>query len=450
MADENSGKDKRKGTAVPKGRFSRLMGLGGTVASVAGSMAVKGAKELASGNRPKAQDLLLTPSNAIKLTKRLSKMRGAAMKIGQMISMDSGDLLPREFADVLARLRAEARHMPYSQLESVLFNEWGEDWPERFDHFNHFPIAAASIGQVHRAILKEDTGDAVVAIKIQYPGVRDSIDSDISNVASLVRMSGLLPKELDIDPLIEEARLQLHQEADYKREAAFMVRYQELLTGDPTFWVPDYFPDHSTDKILTMSYIPGTPIEALADTDYDDQQDLRNNVTERMMRLLHRELYEFGLMQTDPNFANYQYDEDDDRIVLLDFGAAREISPEITQGYRTIIRAIVAGDTPGTFEALTQMGFMPPDIPTDIKATLLEIIALAIAPMATDHVFDFGNNDLATTIKDMAMPLAGQKELWYAPPPETVFIQRKIAGMYLLATRLKAQVNMHRIVKEWV
>jgi len=444
-----SRKDKsgKRGTAVPRGRLSRLMGLSGTVANVAGSMALKGAKELASGNRPKAQDLLLTPGNAMKLTKRLSKMRGAAMKIGQMISMDSGDLLPREFADVLAKLRAEARHMPYSQLESVLFDAWGEDWPERFAHFNHFPIAAASIGQVHRAILKEEAGDAVVAIKIQYPGVRGSIDSDINNVASLVKMSGLLPKELDINPLIEEARLQLHQEADYIREAELMVRYGKLLADDPGFWVPDYFPEHSTDKLLTMSYIPGTPIEELAE---HPSQDLRNDVTERMMRLLHRELYEFSLMQTDPNFANYQYDDVDGRIVLLDFGATREISPEITEGYRNIIRAIVAGDIEGTFAALTEMGFMPPDMPADIKKTILEIIALAIVPMSTDEVFGFGDSDLVETIRDLAMPLANQKELWYAPPPETVFIQRKIAGMYMLATRLGARVNMHRIVKEWV
>ncbi len=447
MAGKDDYKGKRRGTAVPKGRFSRLMGLGGTVANVAGSMAVKGAKELASGNRPKAQDLLLTPSNALKLTKRLSKMRGAAMKIGQMISMDSGDLLPREFADVLARLRAEARHMPYSQLEAVLFEAWGEDWPERFDHFNHFPIAAASIGQVHRAILKEEAGDAVVAIKIQYPGVRDSIDSDIKNVASLVKMSGLLPKTLDINPLIEEARLQLHQEADYIREAELMVRYQELLSDDPTFWVPDYFPEHSTDKLLTMSYIPGTPIETLAD---HPSQTLRNDVTERMMGLLHRELYEFGLMQTDPNFANYQYDDEDDRIVLLDFGATREISPEITAGYRNILGRIVAGDIAGTFQALEDMGFMPPDIPADLKDTLLEIITLSIEPLATDRVFDFGDGSLVNTIRDKAMPLSKNKELWYAPPPDTVFIQRKIGGMYLLATRLRAKVNMHRILREWV
>lgn len=449
MADKDHNK-RKQGSAVPRGRFSRLIGLGGTVANVAGSMAVKGAKEIAAGKRPKAQDLLLTPSNAMKLTKRLSKMRGAAMKIGQMISMDSGDLLPREFADVLGRLRAEARHMPYRQLEAVLFEEWGEGWPERFDHFNHFPIAAASIGQVHRAILKEKAGDAVVAIKIQYPGVRDSIDSDINNVASLVKMSGLLPKNMEIDPLIEEARLQLHQEADYHREADYMVRYKKALADDPSFWVPEYFPDHSTDKILTMSYFPGTPIETLAESSYDDQQELRNDVAERMMRLLHRELYEFGLMQTDPNFANYQYDEEDDRIVLLDFGAAREISPAIMDGYRNILRAMVNGDAAGAFKACEEMGFMPPEMPADLKDTLLEIINMAIEPLATDRVFDFGDNQLALTLRDKAMPLASQKDLWYAPPPETIFIQRKIGGMYLLATRLKAQVNMHRIVNEWV
>jgi len=417
----NKNSKNRKGSAVPKGRLSRLMGLGGTVASIAGSAAAKGAKEFASGNRPKAQDLLLTPGNAMKLTKRLSKMRGAAMKIGQMLSMESGDLLPREFADVLSKLRAEARHMPYSQLEAVLFENWDEDWPEQFHHFNHFPVAAASIGQVHRAILKSDE---VVAIKIQYPGVRDSIDSDISNVASLVKMSGLLPADLNIDPIIEEARVQLHQEADYEREAEFMERFNTLLAGDPGFWVPDYFPDQSTDKILTMSYVPGEPIETLAE---HHSQELRDDVAGRLMQLLHRELYEFRLMQTDPNFANYQYYSEDDQIVLLDFGAAREISPDISDGYRTILGALVAGDVDAVFASMQAIGFLPETLPEDIHATIKDMIELAIKPMSTDAIFDFGNNPIVEPMRDMAMPLANQKELWYAPPPETVFIQRKIA-----------------------
>jgi len=198
MTDDSKKKD---GRAVPSRRLSRLAGLGGMAANIAGGIAVSGVKQLASGNRPKAADLFMTPSNALKLTKQLSNMRGAAMKIGQMISMDSGDFLPREFADILARLRADAQHMPGRQLQQVLSEEWGKGWINRFEAFQVRPIAAASIGQVQRAELP---GGEMLAIKVQYPGVRESIDSDVNNVSALLRLSGLVPSDLDVKPIISK------------------------------------------------------------------------------------------------------------------------------------------------------------------------------------------------------------------------------------------------------
>jgi len=180
--------DKEKdGRAVPSRRTSRVLGLGRMAAGIAGSVAMSGAKQLASGQRPKLSDLVLTPRTAKKLTQQLSEMRGAAMKIGQMISMDSGDFLPDEFADILAKLRSDAQHMPRAQLHGVLTDEWGADWRVQFKSFQEQPMAAASIGQVQRAELR--SGERL-AIKVQYPGVRSSIDSDVNNVAGLLKMSG--------------------------------------------------------------------------------------------------------------------------------------------------------------------------------------------------------------------------------------------------------------------
>jgi len=148
---------------------------------------MSGAKQLASGQRPKLSDLVLTPRTAKKLTQQLSEMRGAAMKIGQMISMDSGDFLPDEFADILAKLRSDAQHMPRAQLHGVLTDEWGADWRVQFKSFQEQPMAAASIGQVQRAELR--SGERL-AIKVQYPGVRSSIDSDVnwSSLRSCLKM----------------------------------------------------------------------------------------------------------------------------------------------------------------------------------------------------------------------------------------------------------------------
>ncbi len=433
----------KDGKAVPSRRLSRLAGLGGMAAGIAGSMAASGVKQLASGKRPSVADLMMTPSNARKVTAQLSNMRGAAMKIGQMISMDSGDFLPKEFADILARLRSDAQHMPKAQLDSVLTEQWGADWKGRFMSFQYQPIAAASIGQVQRAA---GLGGESLAIKVQYPGVRESIDSDVNNVAALLKMTGLVPANLDVGPLIEEGRRQLHQEADYLREAAYLELFGELLAGDDNFEVPVYFPELSTDRILAMSYIESLPIEALENA----SQETRDRVVSLLIELLLRELFEFGAMQTDPNFANYRYNDRAQRLVLLDFGASREVGEDMAAAYKNIMRAALSGDTRASFDAAAHIGFISADMPARFKTAILDIIDTALEPLRVDGPFDFGHNPLAAKMRDKAMPLAGEKELWHLPPPETVFIQRKIGGMYMLASRLKAKVNVRALMIKYV
>ena len=207
---KSDGSDVRQ-RAVPSGRASRMGHFGRLAAGVAGGMLAEGARRIADGERPRMRDMLLTPGNIGKVADRLSHLRGAAMKLGQMISMDAGDFLPAELTQVLARLRDNAHHMPPQQLQQVLAAQWGKDWRTRFRRFEPRPIAAASIGQVHRATTHDGRD---LAIKVQYPGVRESIDADIDNVATLLRVSGLLPRELDIAPLLGEAKRQLADETD--------------------------------------------------------------------------------------------------------------------------------------------------------------------------------------------------------------------------------------------
>lgn len=435
--------DKDDGRAVPSRRASRLFGLGGMAASIAGGAALNGAKQLASGKRPKASDLFLTPSNAMKLTKQLSNMRGAAMKLGQMLSMDSGDFLPKELADILAKLRASAQHMPAAQLAKVLKAEWGPDWMQKFEHFQTRPIAAASIGQVHRAILPNGED---VAIKVQYPGVRESIDSDVKNVASLLKVSGLVPSSMDVKPIIEEGRRQLHQEADYIREAEYLCRFGALLSGDETFQVPEYYEELSTDKVLAMSYIESRPIEEMMDA----PQEMRSRIVRNLMSLTLRELFQFKLMQTDPNFANYRYNEETDQIVLLDFGATREISDELSAQYRTLMQVCLSGDVDNIMDHIAKMGLIPSEMSDKPRGVIREMIAMSIAPLGKNDVFDFGANKMALDLRDRGMEIAGDRELWHVPPPETVFLQRKLGGMYMLATRLGAQINVAQLIREHI
>ncbi|MET0269613.1 MAG: AarF/ABC1/UbiB kinase family protein, partial [Sphingomonas sp.] len=343
--------DDRRGRAVPSGRIARFGRFGRMAGGVAGGVLAEGARRLAAGERPRMGDLLLTPANATRVADQLAHLRGAAMKLGQMISMDAGDMLPPELTAILARLRDDANHMPPRQLDQVLTREWGRDWRRRFRHFQAHPIAAASIGQVHRA---EMADGRTLAIKVQYPGVVESIDADVDNVATLLRVSGLLPREIDVAPLLAEAKRQLHEEADYVRERAMLERYRALVGDDPAYVVPVAEPALSTPRVLAMTFVAGERIETLETA----EQAERDRAAAAMVALVLRELFAWGTMQTDPNFANYRWQADTGRLVLLDFGATRAILPETRAGYHRLLMAGLDGDRDRVRDAAVDAGFL--------------------------------------------------------------------------------------------
>ena len=296
--------------------MSRLLQFGRLAGGIAGGAISEGARQIASGKRPSPSALLLTPANAARLADRLSELRGAAMKVGQLLSMEAGDILPPELTEILARLREDAHAMPLGQVAAVLNTAWGVDWSARFRRFSFTPLAAASIGQVHEA---ETVDGEHLAIKIQYPGVRDSIDSDVANVATLVNLFRLAPRDLALQPLLDEAKRQLHHEADYQREAQLLTDYANRLADDATFVVPRVQPALTTRDVLAMSFLPGERIETVSDA----PRATRDRVATHLVGLALREFFDWGLVQTDPNFANFRYEAVHDRIGLLDFGATR-------------------------------------------------------------------------------------------------------------------------------
>ena len=365
------------------------------------------------------------------------------MKIGQLLSMDAGDLLPPALTEILARLRASANPMPAKQLAQVLQQEWGDNWQRHFADFTFVPMAAASIGQVHQAY--HDNGKRL-AVKIQYPGVRQSIDSDVDNVATLLRLSGLLPKGVDYQSLLEEAKQQLKHEADYLVEARYLSRYGQLLDTSPDYQVPTVFPELSTANILVMSYVEGAHIESLAQA----SQAERDRVMTLLFQLLFRELFEFRLVQTDPNFANYLYDSRRQQLVLLDFGACREYSADFSEGYRTLFGAALKNDKANIETALQQIGFFSQHIVEPQKIAVSELVALACEPLKQSHAFDFGTSDLANRLREAGMALSMKQNYWHTPPADAIFLHRKIGGLYLLAARLGARVNLYKLLKEYI
>jgi len=429
--------------AVPSGRLTRLARFGGLASNIAGSAALNGARQMAQGRRPQARDLLLTPANAHKVADQLAHMRGAAMKVGQLISMDAGDMLPPELAQIMARLRADAHYMPGAQLKKVLNDNWGQGWQGRFAKFGVRPIAAASIGQVHRA---QTVDGRDLAIKVQYPGVRRSIDSDVNNVAALMRLSGAMPKTLDITPMLAEAKRQLHEEADYEREGYYLSRFHALLADDPDFVVPTLHEDLTTRDVLAMDYVGGVGIETLADA----PQETRDRAMAQLIGLVFRELFEFRMMQTDPNFANYRYQADTDRIVLLDFGASREFAPEMADQFRTLMKAGLDADRSAVRRAILEIGFFAEETASHHQQLMVDMFELSMEPLKRPGAFDFAKNDLALRMRDIGMALGADRGFWHIPPMDTLFMQRKFSGFYFLASRLKARVDLRAIIERYL
>jgi len=427
--------------AVPTGRLARIAGLSSMTAGIAGNVAARAIREIGRGARPDMRDLLMTPGNVTRIADQLARMRGAAMKVGQLISMDGGEVLPPELADIMARLRDQAHFMPPKQLRDVLNKNWGQDWPKSFQNFNVRPIAAASIGQVHRATLRDGRD---VAIKVQYPGVARSIDSDIANVAALVRMSGFLPKHFDLDPYIEEARCQLHEETDYEREGQQLHHFSELLQGDEAFEIPKFYPDWSTSEVLTMSFLESRPIETVSDASKEE----RNRVAEVLVDLTLREIFEFGVMQSDPNFANFRYNPANRKISLLDFGAARTLQSSAIGQYIHFLRAGLLGDDERLRETAIQLKFMDGNGPFDDR--ILGMIRSVFDAILSADEFDFSDRTLSKHLRKEGMALAEARYIPPQVPMDVLYLQRKIGGIFLLATQLNASVPVKKLLAKYV
>ncbi len=433
--------DRSRQRAVPSGRIARFGTFGRLVGGVAGGMLAEGTRRLASGDSISARDLILTPGNVQRMTDRLSHLRGAAMKMGQMISLDAGDFLPDELSKILGTLRDQANFMPTKQLDQVLRAEWGADWRKQFRWFNPRPIAAASIGQVHKALTRD--GEEL-AIKVQYPGVAKSIDSDVDNVMTLLRVAGFAPPELEMEKLMAAAKQQLHEEADYQREGEQMELYRARLTGVPGFVVPRLHAGLTRGSILAMSFEEGVSIEELG----NEPPDRRDEVFSRLIRLVARELFDFGVMQTDPNFANFRYRRETGEIVLLDFGACRPVDPAVANGYRRMLEAGLKGNRDQVLNATIEAGFMMPIVAEKHPERVGKMIDIVINEMREDAPFDFGDRGFVPLLREEGYAIAQDKDTWAFPPIETLFVQRKVSGTALLGARLKAKVNIRRITED--
>ena len=432
-----------RAAAVPEGRTRRLLHFGRAMAEMAAGAAAEGVTRLARGERPDLAQLMLTPGNARRLAERLSQMRGAVMKVGQLLSMDGHGVLPPHFAELLGGLRDQAHVMPAVQLAEVLEREYGALWHKRFKRLSFEPVAAASIGQVHRA---ETHDGRVLALKIQYPGVRRSIASDMANLALLARAPGMVPAGLDpgaVPALLARVQAQLEHETDYRAEARAAREYRQRLGHDPVLTVPEVAEEHCTDHIIATDFAPGVPVDRLAHAGASQTQ--RDHVAAALSRLAVREFFQMRLVQTDPNFSNYLFDAASGRIALIDFGATEAVTPGRVEQLRELGRALRADDVARIEAAADAAGFTAAaDAPAQ-RGGVIDLMRLAGEPLRHAGAYDFGASTLFARGFEQGRAQFFGAGYSRTPPPDLLFLQRKFAGTFMLCARLHAHVDLNEV-----
>lgn len=423
-------------------RFMKLAGLSAQVAGKMASHRVRGLFTNADAQALEREQLLQEVGK--ELTRTLGEMKGAVMKVGQIASQMK-DLFPEEISRELEALQKQAPPMPFSVIAQQIELALGEPPETVFQSIEHTPCAAASIGQVHRAQLL--SGERVV-VKVQYPGVAESCESDLKHLKTLFNLAGLLKlNDKMLDELFDEIRQTLMAELDYEAEARNLQLFQNYYAEDDTVLIPQFFPRYSAKTILTLSDEPGHTLQELVQLDLSKSEI--NHIGRRLFQFICEQLFDLRALHADPHPGNFAV-RSDGKIILYDFGAVKTISEKVADDFKAFTCAFFAKDGLEIDRVLRRRGIRRPDsgeLPPHFYDHFVEMV---LPVFDTDCAFDFGNSKLHEQLVNSASGRLKEAITYFQATRESVHIDRVFSGHYWNLVQLGVNESFRGILERYI
>ncbi len=443
MADEELKK-------IRSSLFQRTMSITQMTLKIGGSVANHTLQNIFSHptvKQNKWAELVLSQSKM--MSDELGQLKGSLMKAGQMLSMYGEHFLPPEANEFLKSLQSDSPSLTWSEIEKQLKKYLPNERLQELE-IEQTALASASMGQVHRAVIKA-TGEQIV-LKIQYPDVEKAIDNDLRSIKLILSVLNLLPKDLNVTPLFAEIRQLLLQETDYRHEVELTVQYGERLRDDKRFVVPKIYSQYCSDKIIASSYEEGVRLDSSEVVALS--QERRNKIAENFLDLYFLEIFNWHTVQTDPHFGNYKVrlHQQGDQIILLDFGATKVYDKNFMSDYKKMMVSSLDEDAELFFKSATDLGFLYAQDSDQLKKLFQEFCRETMEPFlkkGENEDYDWGKTDLPDRLSKMGFNIA-KRFSWRSPPPQFLFLNRKTAGVFIVLTVLKSKFNARKVLLRYL
>jgi len=420
-------------------RTARLLSL----PAGAAALAVEGVVRRAAGQDRAEVSARLRERSTARTRRVLGDLKGGALKAGQLLSTVE-PLFPQDpeqtWREALTGLQEAAPALPFADVEPVLVAELGAGWRDLFTSFDEVAAAAASLGQVHRAVWSDGRR---VAVKIQYPGVREALTADVATVSAMTRLASLVAPGMALPPLVAELRERLVEELDLEHEARAQTRFAEEYEGDPDVLVPRVV--RSAPRVLVMDWVDGTPLARVAAT---GTQEERDRAALRYQRFLVSGPERVGLLHTDPHPGNFRV-LPDGRLGVLDFGSTLAL-PGMPATFGRLIAALLADDPAEVLARLREDGFLREGVDVDVRA-LVDYMAPFSVP-ARHEEFRFSRDWLRSEFGRVNDPRSPDfaVALSLTLPAEHLFTHRVWLGMVGVLCALEATVPVRPVLSRWL